>query len=178
MNIKLCSCENLNFIMLPITQHKSLYLPNVKEAIGMNYIYTHSTEFPEKHFNYGLSNNQCCITNFLNSELLSPLKWTTRQHMNRLQYGSIIIVLHVTQILHSNIRSYPWSMLQAVVSLNWSCFLCKYARTRHIRSPNHVCVCVSHSVSPLQLVNQWVTFTKPGISQWRPPHFMRSHDQY
>lgn len=119
----------------------------------MNYIYTHSTEFPEKHFNYGLSNNQCCITNFLNSELLSPLKWTTRQHMNRLQYGSIIIVLHVTQILHSNIRSYPWSMLQAVVSLNWSCFLCKYARTRHIRSLNHVCVCVS--VTPFPHFNLW-----------------------
>ena len=93
--------------------------------------------------------------------------------MNRLCNGSVIIVIHATLILHSNIRPHPWSIVQAVVSLNPSSvfFANVQEQDMSVHQTVYVCVCKSLSVSPLQLVNQRMTFMNHGISQWRTPHF-------
>jgi hypothetical protein len=70
---------------------------------------------------------------------------------------------------------YPWTQVWFALQKckNKTCKITKHTRTH---ACTHARAC--HWVSPLQLVNQWVPFMKLGTSQWRPPHFTSSHDQY
>jgi len=117
--------------------------------------------------------------------------------MNRLSNGSVIIVIHVTLILHSRIRPHPWSCLPAVVSSNPSSVFFENMQKQAMSVHQTVCVCVcggwgclcvcvSHSLFLfphfMLWTNEWLSrslvspngehHTKLGISQWRTPHFL------
>jgi len=94
--------------------------------------------------------------------------------MNNLYNGSVIVVIHVPLILHfksGHILDPAASC--CILEPNFS-FLYKYARTRHVRSPNCVCVCVfvclyvSHTLFPH--FNLWTNEWLPWIHEaWYLP---------
>jgi hypothetical protein len=146
--------------MLPITQDQSLSLPAI--CVGSHWYNLYRVKNFQK-------NTSTIVWPTINTASPAFLIQNYHHHPNELD--SIWIVFAMVQLLLSSMSHwfyipisghildpcckllYPWTQVQFSLQMckNKTCQITKLC----------VCVCQSHSVSPLQLVNQWMTSVNP-----------------